>query len=88
MLDYENGSSSMTTQETEESKQQVNMKGKSGKDKTGLDEIKEEEETKSVQRRKKYGKDVFSVNTSFCRSELELIQHVIFENGFMVIRHD
>ena len=26
--------------------------------------------------------DVFKINTSYCRSELELLQHVIYENKF------
>jgi len=34
-------------------------------------------------RGKEYLKGVFAVNTSFCRSELELIQHVISLCGFM-----
>jgi hypothetical protein len=29
-----------------------------------------------------YAPGVFVVNTSYCKSELELLQHVIFKNGF------
>jgi len=31
----------------------------------------------------KYSKNAFVVNTGYCRSELELIQFVIFHNGFL-----
>ena len=38
---------------------------------------------RKAMRGKDYLKSVFAINTSMCRSELELIQHVIFQNGFM-----
>ena len=32
---------------------------------------------------KEYLKNVFSINTSYCRTEVELIQHVIAKSGFL-----
>ena len=37
----------------------------------------------SAKKRMKYSQNAFVVNTSNCRSELELVQYVIFQNGFL-----
>lgn len=49
----------------------------------------EEEEEKEKQqpvtakgKKKKIKGGAFAVNTSYCRSELELLQHVIYKNAF------
>lgn len=48
------------------------------------DKEHEEEKVQIKKIKKKSSKNMFSINTSFCRSELELIQHIISSNDFMV----
>ena len=63
--------------------EQVNFENqaKNKNKEVGLEVVKEEEVKES--KGKKYVNKVFSINTSMCRSELELIQYIITKNGFM-----